>query len=67
MAEQLEVDSRERVAYELMEKISEHEYEHTKEKWLKPDPRAYYLRLFNQCVRASDAKATVPWIFDNEK
>jgi hypothetical protein len=62
----LEIDSRERVAYELMVRIADEEYEHNKEKWLKPDPRTYYLKLFNQCIRASNSTVGIRYIFDNE-
>jgi hypothetical protein len=62
----LEVDSRERVAYELMVRIADEEYEKNKEKWMKPDPRTYYLKLFNQCMRASLTNVGLKYIVDNE-
>ena len=67
MAEkELEVTSKEKVALDLMERIAEAEYEHNKEKRLKPDPRTYYLKLFNQCIRAAMSSADVPYIINNE-
>ena len=62
----LEVASKEKVALSLMERIAEAEYEHNKDKWLKPDPRTYYLKLFNQCIRAAISNADVSDIINNE-
>ena len=68
MAEQanLELESKERVAYDLMTRISQAESSHNKDKWLKPDPRTYFLQLFNQCIRAADQTNKMPNILGND-
>lgn len=44
-------NSIERVALELMQIISHSESVVDKEKFRKPNPREYYLKLYNQCHR----------------
>ncbi|WP_312969020.1 hypothetical protein [Acinetobacter gerneri] len=48
-------NSVERVAYDLMEKIAFAESKIETENFRKPNPREYYLKLYNQCHR------TVSW------
>ena len=62
----LEITSKEQVAYNLMVLISRSESERSEDKWLKPDPRTYFLKLFNQCIRAAEAGGEMPWIVNNE-
>jgi hypothetical protein len=51
---ELKISSPEQVALELMRTISS--YEDSDEKvFLKPNPRAYFLTLFQQCVKAGHA------------
>ena len=54
----LKVDSKYRVALDLMWAIAEEE---DKKTFAKPDPRTYYLKLYTQCLRAiSEAAADEP-------
>jgi hypothetical protein len=50
---ELQVSSKERVAYDLMIFISNEESDNDKGVYLKPDARSYYLSLYRQCVRAA--------------
>lgn len=52
---ELTIESREKVAFKLMERIAAKEDNAKSDAFLKPDPRTYFLTLFNQCM-----KATVP-------
>lgn len=60
MAEKVElsVGSKERVAYDLMLQIAN--YEDGKAGYMKPDPRTYFLTLFNQCYRAGNVGLNIP-------
>jgi len=49
---ELKITSSEKVAFDLMLYIADRESTVNSEKYEKPDPRAYYLTLFRQCVRA---------------
>ena len=49
----LEMDSAEKVAYDLMQLIADKEADVENTKFQKPDVRTYYLTLFHQCVKAS--------------
>ncbi|AMW78620.1 hypothetical protein AMD27_06795 [Acinetobacter sp. TGL-Y2] len=49
-------NSVERIAYELMLKISENEHISDKAKHHKPSVREYYLNLYNQCYKVVDYK-----------
>jgi hypothetical protein len=68
MSEQanLELSSREKVAFDLMGLISRLEKETNKDEWLKPDPRTYFLKLFNQCIKASYDNSNMGYIVNNE-
>ncbi len=44
----LTVDSKHRVAFDLMRAIAE---EDDKKTFAKPDPRTYYLKLYAQCLK----------------
>ncbi|ELW77310.1 MULTISPECIES: hypothetical protein [Acinetobacter] len=46
-------NSVERVALELMEKIAYAESKTGDENYRKPNPREYYLKLYNQCHRVA--------------
>ncbi|WOE31966.1 MULTISPECIES: hypothetical protein [unclassified Acinetobacter] len=54
-------NSAERVAFDLMEKISILE-NHTGENYLKPNTREYFLKLYKQCYRT--VSSTNPNILD---
>ena len=49
---ELKVTSSEKVAFDLMLYIADRESTVNSENYEKPNPRAYYLTLFRQCVRA---------------
>lgn len=51
---ELTIDSKERVAYDLMSRIATQENSSEKDKFLKPDARTYYLTLYRQCLKASE-------------
>lgn len=53
MTEQIQpIDSsKERVALELMNIISNHEFEHSEDNYLSPTPRDYYLSLYADCLK----------------
>lgn len=46
---QIKDNSIERVAFDLMQKIVDAEISHGEDDYLKPTPREYYLKLYNQC------------------
>lgn len=60
-----EVGSKERVALDLMREIAEHESKNKEGPYLKPDPRTYFLKLFNQCIRASVSNNEIRDITNN--
>ena len=43
----------ERVAFDLMEKIANAEKFHNKDGEKKTNPREYYLKLYNQCLKVT--------------
>ena len=43
----------ERVAFDLMEKISNAEKIHKKDSEKQTNPREYYLKLYNQCLKVT--------------
>ncbi|MDQ8937048.1 hypothetical protein [Acinetobacter rudis] len=47
-------NSTERVAFDLMQKIVDAEIAYSEGKYLKPSPREYYLKLYNQCHKVVD-------------
>jgi hypothetical protein len=66
MAEQakLVVESKEKVAFYLMNMIAEYERDNDSADYLKPNPRAYFLKLFHQCSRAADVEGDLPWVMN---
>jgi len=65
MADKLEIGTTERVALDLMLHIASRE-EDNKDKYHKPDIRAYYLTLFHQCVKAAHGPRNMKDILDTE-
>ncbi|MDT4898274.1 MAG: hypothetical protein QOH25_3351 [Acidobacteriota bacterium] len=56
-----EFDSKERVAFDLMTLIADKE---DADKYEKPDPRTYYLKLFHQCNKATSGNYAIAGILD---
>ena len=46
---QIKDNSIERVAFDLMQKIVDAEISRGKDDYLKPTPREYFFKLYNQC------------------
>lgn len=51
---QIKDNSIERVAFDLMQKIVDAEISREKDDYLKPTPREYFLKLYNQCHKVVD-------------
>jgi hypothetical protein len=55
----LKTDSKYRVAFDLMRAIAEEE---DKKTFAKPDPRTYFFKLYNQCLKVvSESSTDNPW------